>query len=127
MRIGVLGGGALGLTTAYRLAQGGHHAIVLERDRILGGLAGSFEVGGNHLEKFYHHLFKTDKIIVDLIEEVGLGEKALLGKAQDEQSDRRESLPTRLGVERAGVHSALASLTPSAWARRRGFEGASFS
>jgi protoporphyrinogen oxidase len=80
MRVGVLGGGALGLTTAYRLAKAGHHAVVLERDSILGGLAGSFEVGGNHLEKFYHHLFRSDHVIVDLIEEVGLKDKLYWGR-----------------------------------------------
>jgi protoporphyrinogen oxidase len=80
MRIGVLGGGALGLTTAYRLAKAGHHSVVLEREGRLGGLAGSFEVGGNHLEKFYHHLFKTDRIIVELIEEVGLGDQLYWGR-----------------------------------------------
>ena len=80
MRVGVLGGGALGLTAAYRVARAGHHAVVLERDQILGGLAGSFEVGGNHLEKFYHHLFRTDRVIADLIEEVGLGDRLYWGR-----------------------------------------------
>lgn len=75
MRYGVIGAGALGLTVALRLVQRGHDVTILERDTIPGGLAGSFEVApGIWLEKFYHHLFKTDRSAVALIEEVGLGE-----------------------------------------------------
>ena len=74
MRYGVIGAGALGLTVALRLAQRGHEVTVLERDPVPGGLAGSFEVApGIWLEKFYHHLFQTDRSAVALIEEAGLG------------------------------------------------------
>jgi protoporphyrinogen oxidase len=75
VRYGVIGAGALGLTVALRLAQRGHAVTVLERDPVPGGLAGSFEVApGIWLEKFYHHLFQTDKSAIGLIEEVGLGD-----------------------------------------------------
>ena len=75
MRYGVIGAGALGMTVALRLAQRKHQVTVLERDPVPGGLAGSFEVaGGIWLEKFYHHLFQTDRFAVELIEEVGLGD-----------------------------------------------------
>ncbi len=73
MRYGVIGAGALGLTVALRLAQRGHSVTILERDPVPGGLAGSFEVApGIWLEKFYHHLFQTDRSAIALIEEVGL-------------------------------------------------------
>ncbi|MBI3749338.1 MAG: FAD-dependent oxidoreductase [Chloroflexi bacterium] len=74
MRYGVIGAGALGLTVALRLAGKGHEVTVLERDPVPGGLAGSFEVApGIWLEKFYHHLFRTDRTAVALIDELGLG------------------------------------------------------
>ena len=44
MRYGLIGAGALGLTVALRLVQRGHEVVVLERDPVPGGLAGSFEV-----------------------------------------------------------------------------------
>jgi protoporphyrinogen oxidase len=73
VRYGVIGAGALGLTVALRLAEQGHDVTVLERDPVPGGLAGSFEVApGVWLEKFYHHLFQTDRSAVALIKEVGL-------------------------------------------------------
>ncbi|HUX85364.1 MAG TPA: NAD(P)/FAD-dependent oxidoreductase [Chloroflexota bacterium] len=75
LSVGILGGGALGLSVAYRLAQAGARVTVLEKDSEVGGLASSFEVGGAHLEKFYHHLFRSDTTIIKLIEELGLSPK----------------------------------------------------
>jgi protoporphyrinogen oxidase len=76
-RTAILGGGALGLTLAYRLARAGEPVVVLEAGGEPGGLAAGFRVGegGPWLEKFYHHLFRTDRAIVALIEELGLGPK----------------------------------------------------
>jgi protoporphyrinogen oxidase len=81
LNVGVLGGGALGLSVAYRLAQAGAKVTVLEKENVVGGLASSFPVGGAYLEKFYHHLFRSDRVIVDLIKELGLGEKLVWKKA----------------------------------------------
>ena len=77
MQIGVLGGGALGLTAAMRLAQRGAKVTLIEKEDVLGGLAAGFQVGdsGTYLEKFYHHLFRSDKDIQALISELGLGDK----------------------------------------------------
>jgi len=60
-RTGVLGGGALGLTVAYRLAQAGDEVTVIEREPEPGGLAAGFRVGPSYLEKFSHHLFRSDR------------------------------------------------------------------
>src|SRR5215217_4509344 len=77
MHVGVLGGGAAGLTAAMRLAQRGAKVTLIEKEEVLGGLAAGFKVGDNgvYLEKFYHHLFRSDKEIQALIEELGLGDK----------------------------------------------------
>ena len=74
-RNAVLGGGALGLTTALRLAQRGESVILYEREAAPGGLAAGFPLGSSYLEKFYHHLFRSDTDAVALIEELGLGDK----------------------------------------------------
>ena len=78
-RIAVLGGGALGLTVAYRLVRRGAQVTVIEKEGELGGLAAGFQVGdsGTYLEKFYHHLFRSDKEIQALVAELGLSEKLL--------------------------------------------------
>jgi protoporphyrinogen oxidase len=75
--IGVIGGGIAGLTTALRLAKAGQRITLWERGNRLGGQAAAFPVTGNSLEYFYHHLFQSDREIVALIEELGIGDHLL--------------------------------------------------
>jgi protoporphyrinogen oxidase len=78
--VGVLGGGALGLGAALRLAQAGRRVTLLEREPQLGGLAAGFKVGPTYLEKFYHHIFRTDTTIVGFIRELGLEGRLIWGQ-----------------------------------------------
>ena len=75
MRVGIIGAGAAGLAAAYYLTKEGHYAEVFERAPFLGGQASTFPVGGGQLERGYHHLFVSDVDIVELIHELGLGDK----------------------------------------------------
>ena len=43
----------------------------------LGGQANAFPVAGTALERFYHHLFQSDREIVALAEEIGIGDRLL--------------------------------------------------
>ena len=74
MRVGIIGGGAAGLAAAYELTKRGHFAEVFEAAPFLGGQASTFEVGGGQLERGYHHLFVSDTDMVELINELGLGD-----------------------------------------------------
>lgn len=69
--VAVVGGGFSGLAAAYEATKAGLKTVVIERDAQPGGLAGSFEVGGARLEKFYHHWFTNDAAITDLVKELG--------------------------------------------------------
>jgi protoporphyrinogen oxidase len=75
MEYAILGGGALGLSAAYRLSQAGHAVMVFEQESLVGGLAAGFLIGDTWLEKFYHHIFRTDTTIIKLIQELGLGDR----------------------------------------------------
>lgn len=75
MNIGIIGGGIAGLTTAYELSKRGYKVSVFERNAGLGGQMATFEVGGERLEKFYHHIFTGDVDLIRLIEELGLSQK----------------------------------------------------
>ena len=77
MNIGVIGGGIAGLTVAHELGKVGHKVTLFEKEAKLGGQAGTFQVEGEHLERFYHHIFTSDVDIIQLIEELGLGERLL--------------------------------------------------
>ncbi|PSP94499.1 protoporphyrinogen oxidase [Halobacteriales archaeon QS_4_62_28] len=72
--IGVVGGGIAGLAAAYRLQQRGHEVQVFEASEQVGGLAAVYETAGDPLEKFYHHLSKSEQTIVELAAELGLGD-----------------------------------------------------
>jgi len=72
--IGIVGGGIAGLAAAYRLQEGGHEVRVFEADDRVGGLAAVHETAGDPIEKFYHHLSKSEETIVHLAEELGLGD-----------------------------------------------------
>ncbi|WP_336024789.1 NAD(P)/FAD-dependent oxidoreductase [Halobellus salinisoli] len=73
--IGVVGGGIAGLAAAYRLQQRGHDVQVFEAADRLGGLAATYETAGDDIEQFYHHLSKSEQTIVELAEELGLGDR----------------------------------------------------
>lgn len=75
MNIGIIGAGAAGLAAALDLAGQGHKVDVFESAPFLGGQASTFPVNGVPLERGYHHLFRSDYAMIDLIEELGLGHR----------------------------------------------------
>ena len=73
MRVAILGAGVTGLVAGPRLAEAGHTCDVYERWPGLGGQAATLDVGQGHLlERYYHHLFTSDRHIADLYEELGM-------------------------------------------------------
>ena len=68
----IIGGGITGLVTAYKLSEKGFKVTVFESSYFLGGQASVINIDGNNIERGYHHLFKNDKEIIELIEELGL-------------------------------------------------------
>jgi len=73
-RVGIIGGGLTGLTAAYRLAKKGFPVAVFEEAGEPGGLASSIDLGAVSLERFYHHIFTSDQHLLDLCNELGLGD-----------------------------------------------------
>ena len=84
-QVTIVGGGFTGLTAAYELAKSGISVTVLEAEPEIAGLAAAFNVGGEKLDRFYHHWFTNDKEVMQLIDELGL-------------NDRVEINPTNTGV-----------------------------
>lgn len=75
MRAGIVGAGVAGLAAARVLQDRGHEVTIFESRPEAGGQVVTFEVGGQLLECFYHHLFTSDTTAVRYIEELGLGER----------------------------------------------------
>jgi protoporphyrinogen oxidase len=83
--VAVIGAGVAGLTAAHELAKRGDSVDVYERWPGLGGQAATLDVGGGVLlERYYHHLFTSDRHIAGLYRELGL-------------PDGIEWLPSRVG------------------------------
>lgn len=75
MKVGIIGGGAAGLAAAYEFGLRGHRAEVFEGAPFLGGQASTFPVNGVPLERGYHHLFRSDTAMIELIGELGLSHR----------------------------------------------------
>ncbi len=73
--IAVIGAGYAGLAAAYRLQQAGIETRIFEASEQPGGLAASCDTAGDPIERFYHHLSKSEQTIVTIIEELGLSEQ----------------------------------------------------
>jgi protoporphyrinogen oxidase len=75
MRIAVIGGGFMGMTLAYGLADRGHAVTVFERDAQLGGLATHHDYGSFVWDRFYHCILPSDTHLIGLLKDVGLSEQ----------------------------------------------------
>jgi protoporphyrinogen oxidase len=69
----VVGGGFAGLAAAYRLARAGIRVELFERSGQLGGLAMTFPLAEGEIEKYYHHWFTSDRDVLELLDEIGIG------------------------------------------------------
>lgn len=74
LSVGIVGGGILGMTVAYRLAQAGVRVALFERAPDLGGLVGTFDFDGSPVDRFYHVILPGDHRVLGLAEELGLGD-----------------------------------------------------
>jgi protoporphyrinogen oxidase len=73
VKVAVIGAGMAGLTAAHRLVEEGHECDVYERWPGLGGQVATLDVGGGTLlERYYHHLFTSDRHIAALYRELGM-------------------------------------------------------
>jgi protoporphyrinogen oxidase len=75
MKVAVVGAGIAGLSAAFDLARAGHSVTLYESSDEPGGLAAGFRdpAWDWPLERFYHHWFASDRDVLGLIRELGLG------------------------------------------------------
>ena len=60
------------MTLAYELSHKGYKVTIIEKNSDWGGLASGLKIGDTYLEKYYHHWFRSDHDIQELIKELGL-------------------------------------------------------
>ncbi|MGH7340255.1 MAG: FAD-dependent oxidoreductase, partial [Candidatus Rokuibacteriota bacterium] len=72
-RVGIVGGGVLGLALAYRLSAAGTRVTLFETGAQPGGLATWRDYGPFVWDRFYHVITMRDLDLLALIDELGLG------------------------------------------------------
>ncbi|MBP7126499.1 NAD(P)/FAD-dependent oxidoreductase [Myxococcota bacterium] len=71
-RIGIIGGGMMGLAMAHRLAGTGARVTVIEAAAEPGGLAAPWTIGDVTWDRHYHVILASDRTLRRLLAEVGL-------------------------------------------------------
>jgi protoporphyrinogen oxidase len=86
MKVVIIGSGLAGLSAGYRLCKS-NEVIVFEKDPDIGGMAASYclEHSGKKysIERYYHHIFRSDSELLALIKELGLEEQMLWLEAKN--------------------------------------------
>jgi len=72
-RIGIIGGGIMGICLGYYLSRQGVHVDIYEASPVLGGLAGPMVLeDGTAIDRFYHAILSSDAHLRELCEEIGI-------------------------------------------------------
>lgn len=72
MNIAIIGAGYSGLTIAKKLEKKGNNVTIFEKNNSVGGMVSTVDLYDTKLEKYYRHIFKSDKEAIELIKEMGL-------------------------------------------------------
>ena len=74
MKIGIIGGGVTGLSSACALLPD-HEIEIFEKMPFLGGCLSSYRIDEYWIERYYHHCFAGDRHLFSLLEDLGLSDK----------------------------------------------------
>lgn len=82
MNIGIVGGGMLGMTVAWRAAAEGHRVTILEASSRCGGLAAPWSIGDCVWDRHYHVTLLSDSNTRGLLAELELSDETRFVPAQ---------------------------------------------
>lgn len=75
LRYGIVGGGLMGMTLAWRLARAGASVTIVEAAEQCGGLAAPWQLGNIIWDSHYHVTLYSDLALRQLLDELSLGEE----------------------------------------------------
>jgi protoporphyrinogen oxidase len=81
-RVGVVGGGILGMMLAHRLTAAGHQVTLIEAASSPGGLAAADPIGEYTWDRFYHVILLSDTRLRALLDELGLADRLRWGQTR---------------------------------------------
>jgi protoporphyrinogen oxidase len=75
-KVGIIGGGIMGISLGYFLSRQGVAVTIYEASPVLGGLAGPIILeDGTAVDRFYHAILSSDKHLGDLCKELGIADQ----------------------------------------------------
>ena len=72
MRVGIIGGGLMGMALARRYAADGHEVTVIEYAEQVGGLATWTDFDGFNWDKFYHVILPSDQNLIGFLKDLDM-------------------------------------------------------
>ena len=76
MKVGIIGGGIMGICVGYFLSKKGVEVEIFEASPNLGGLAGPITLeDGTMIDRFYHAILSSDDHLQQLCEELGIADQ----------------------------------------------------
>ena len=76
MRVGIVGGGIMGISLGYFLTRQGMDVEIYEASPVLGGLAGPLILeDGTAVDRFYHAILSSDSSLSSLCQELGISDQ----------------------------------------------------
>ncbi|MEZ4867732.1 MAG: NAD(P)/FAD-dependent oxidoreductase [Caldilineaceae bacterium] len=76
MKVGIIGGGIMGISLGYFLSQRGVKVEIFEASAALGGLAGPLILDdGTAVDRFYHAILSSDSHLYSLCTELGIADQ----------------------------------------------------
>ena len=102
MKIVIIGSGLAGLSAGYRLCKS-HKVTVFEKDSDMGGMSASYSLENSgkkyFIEKYYHHIFRSDSELLALIKEMGLEKQMLWLEGTELMMPHGKNYPMNTPVE----------------------------
>ena len=75
MKVGIIGGGIMGVCLGYYLSERGAEVEIFEASSTIGGLAGSITLeDGTRVDRFYHALLSSDSHLSGLCNDLGIAD-----------------------------------------------------
>jgi protoporphyrinogen oxidase len=75
-KVGIIGGGIMGICLGYFLSRKGIHVEIFEASPMLGGLAGPIALDdGTKIDRFYHAILSSDSHLRQLCNELGIADQ----------------------------------------------------
>lgn len=82
MRVGIIGGGLLGVALAYYLAEAGQQVTILEQGEELGGINGELRFDdGLRVARYQHPILGSDRVVQNLLADMSLQEELVFHNA----------------------------------------------